>query len=734
MNSALFFPFAINNRNGIREIEGVNQIFDEETTRVITKKNSQEQNYANIGLDDKNDGILCSVRFTTDSGSNLNNQSFNITSNNPDVVSIEYIDNLAKFRMYPKAKGSTIVTIVSENNISFVFTANVVVGIETTGVDGYGNPIYSPFTQSSITSITLPNTIALIGCRAFYGCKSLKRVVFPQSLKVIEEAAFEYCSNLDDITLPQGLTFIGGSAFDGCNFKKLVIPNSVDSIDHYAFNWSNLKEVVIEDGTKPLYFVHSLIPGLDPLPFGMSPLEKVYIGRNITRKSAYLWSPFSHYQNGGVCISELTIGKEVSILEKNLFEHLPVKSVSFVNGKLHTIEEDVFHGCDSLKNITIPSSVKNIGKYAFMKSGLTTISIPNSVVNIGDDCFRECESLKTAIIGNSLKTIPNSLFAYCSNLESITIGKKVESIEYNAFYNCSKLKGIDIPGNVKRVESPFYGCSGLSYVLIRDGVKYIELGVSYNENIKSLVIPNSVDTIKAGFYECPNMKEIIIEDGETILYCSLGGENVDTIYLGRNYYTLNSNMSCFCYSPSLISLGIGSYVNSLPDYAFAECGIKKIVIPNGVTTLEKYAFYACSDLETVIIPKTMISIGPKAFSDCYAIKEIQVQNPTPPTITTTTFSEETEIDATLYVPSGSLSLYKEAPYWKNFLNIKEIGSTTSIAFEKEDNNTTLCQVWNLNGVCLASINMNDIENILNHLSPGVYIIKCNNKAQKIIVK
>lgn len=643
--------------------------------------------------------------------------------------------NLYKDSTAIATKGSYKGDIVIPAEVSYKNKTYVVVGIETTGVDGYGNPIDSPFAQSDITSISLPNTLTLIGRRAFYGCKSLKRVVLPQSLKVIEEAAFEYCSNLDDITLPQGLTFIGGSAFDGCNFKKLVIPNSVDSIDHYAFNCPNLKEVVIEDGTKPLYFVHSLIPGLDPLPFGMSPLEKAYIGRNITRKSAYLWSPFSHYQNGGVCISEITIGKDVSILEQNLFEHLPVKSVSFVNGKLHTIEEDVFYGCDSLMSITIPNTVKTIEKNAFRKSGLRAISIPNSVVSIGECCFWECESLKTAIIGNSLITIPNSLFAYCSNLESITIGKKVESIENSAFYKCSKLKGIDIPGNVKRVKSSFYGCSGLRYVLIRKGVKYIELDVSYNENIKSLVIPNSVDTIQASFYECPNMKEIIVEDGESILYCSLGGMNVDTIYLGRNYYTyLNPYISSFCSSSKLTSLGIGGYVTSLPDYAFSECGIKKIVIPNGVTTLEKYAFYACSDLETVIIPETMISIGPKTFSDCYAIKEIQVQNPTPPTITTTTFSEETEIDATLYVPSGSLSLYKEAPYWKNFLNIKEIGSTTSIAFEKKDNNTTLCQVWNLNGVCLASINMNDIENILNHLSPGVYIIKCNNKAQKIIVK
>ena len=89
---------------------------------------------------------------------------------------------------------------------------------------------------SSLTSITIPNSVTSIGWGAFEGCSSLTSVTIPNSVASIEGYAFYGCSSLSSVTIPNSVTSIGYNAFYGCSsLISVTIPNSVTSIGSDAF-------------------------------------------------------------------------------------------------------------------------------------------------------------------------------------------------------------------------------------------------------------------------------------------------------------------------------------------------------------------------------------------------------------------------------------------------------------------------------------------------------------------
>src|SRR6266446_5020341 len=92
------------------------------------------------------------------------------------------------------------------------------------------------FANSSVTSVTVPNSVTSIGQEAFYYCTLLTSFTIPHSLTSIEFRTFGNCSSPTTVTIPNSVTTIGNSAFFNCaNIPSVAIPNSVTSIGDYAF-------------------------------------------------------------------------------------------------------------------------------------------------------------------------------------------------------------------------------------------------------------------------------------------------------------------------------------------------------------------------------------------------------------------------------------------------------------------------------------------------------------------
>lgn len=105
---------------------------------------------------------------------------------------------------------------------------------------------------TSLTSITIPNSIIWIGTGAFYKCINLTGVTIPKSVTRISDLAFSGCKSLTDIAIPDSMTMIDGSTFEGCtSLTSVTIPNSVTEIGWNAFaGCTNLTSATFEGTTE----------------------------------------------------------------------------------------------------------------------------------------------------------------------------------------------------------------------------------------------------------------------------------------------------------------------------------------------------------------------------------------------------------------------------------------------------------------------------------------------------
>jgi len=107
---------------------------------------------------------------------------------------------------------------------------------------------------SSLTSVTLPNSVTSIGANAFLFCSSLTSVTLPNSITSIGEFAFADCSSLASITIGNNVTSIGGYAFADCfSLTSVTIPNSVTSIGGYAFAFCTSLTNITVNAENPAY-------------------------------------------------------------------------------------------------------------------------------------------------------------------------------------------------------------------------------------------------------------------------------------------------------------------------------------------------------------------------------------------------------------------------------------------------------------------------------------------------
>lgn len=355
-------------------------------------------------------------------------------------------------------------------------------------------------------AVTIPSTIAglpvtSIGAFAFYQRTSLTSVTIPDSVTGIGNQAFETCTSLASVTIPYSVTSIGDAPFDHCPNLNVVTVDPLNSV------YSSVGGVIFNKSQTTLIVYPGGKPGAYTIPYGVT---------NIAY-AAFL--NCSRLTSVSIPVTVVTIG------ESAFNSCTGLTNVVIGNG-VATIGTQVFNSCWNLTTITIPNSVTSIGFQAFAYCGLTRIAIPDSVTNVEARAIEGCP-LTSAWIGRGV-TGPDLGYAFiwCSRLEAITVD--------NLNQTYSSVDGVLF--NKARTTLVHFGFpegKGGSYA-IPNGVTNIEYAAfEYCSSLTNATIPDSVTSIgDQAFYDCPNLTGVYFTGNAPSLdvFAAFNGDTNVTIY------------------------------------------------------------------------------------------------------------------------------------------------------------------------------------------------------------
>ena len=378
----------------------------------------------------------------------------------------------------------------------------------------------------------------------FKGCSLLESVRLPSTLKYIGDttsyfnkssvesgsSCFSDCKSLSSIELPEGILFIGDHTFSNCtSLKSIKLPKSLEFMGQSVFKNAGLERVTLADDiregvlTSSAWFNGSLFAGCSKL------------------KSINIPSSWKSIPKGFLYKCTGSLGSLV------------------IPSNITTIEESAFQECTGLTSVTIPDSVKVIGKKAFYGTGLTSLTIPDSVTqeNLGEYAVGGCKNLKAVKLPLSWTKLPDGLFqnnvsltdytvgsnfteigksAFAgSMIKSITLPESITVIGDEAFKECKQLSAVKLPSKLEKIgESAFDGCSSITEIVIPGGVKEISpLAFASCSSLKRAVIQSgtrSIDGMAFGY--CDSLQEVVVPDSVVnVGYCAFYGSNPGVLTL-----------------------------------------------------------------------------------------------------------------------------------------------------------------------------------------------------------
>ncbi|MCI8307805.1 MAG: leucine-rich repeat domain-containing protein [Lachnospiraceae bacterium] len=202
---------------------------------------------------------------------------------------------------------------------------------------------------------------------------------------------------------------------------------------------------------------------------------------------------------------------------------------------------------------------------------------------IADNAFRDVSAIRKVVINEGVSDIGVMAFSDTWNIVGISFPKSVKTIGDAAFSVCRSLESVSIPEGVASIGEKSFSCC-----------------FTMNE----LSIPNTLTDIgKDAFYGCVSLERIVVSDNNPV-YDSRKGCNalIDS----------KSNELLVGCRSTVIPDGI----TTIGKYAYTGIeGLTDVVVPDSVKVIGKSAFYFCVDLKNVYIPSSVVSIGENAFSE-----------------------------------------------------------------------------------------------------------------------
>lgn len=305
------------------------------------------------------------------------------------------------------------------------------------------------------------------------------------------------------------------------------------------------------------------------------------------------------------------------------------------------------------ERVTIPDTVEVVGESAFENNQkVQFVVIPKSVKRLDAYVFWGCNNLEEVVLGKGLTAVDEYSFAGCTGLKQISIPENVQSIDAQAFAGCINLTDIYIPATVTGIaEDAFLNCDNVTIHADEGSVAaQFSQKLAEQKNRDPLVTAAPVQTPTA--VSRPDTQattepvstttpapvatpvpgnvlgSTIVVGNHALVMVHPGEEKVQQGYTepeagqetGEEQditaETENGKIPEWMYyrNQSVSAVTIPEGTTEIGRFAFSRSSLRTVTIPEGVTVIDYAAFYHCDNLDNVILPDTVNTVGAKAFT------------------------------------------------------------------------------------------------------------------------
>jgi len=392
------------------------------------------------------------------------------------------------------------------------------------------------FQGTGLTKVNIPKSVKRIGQEAFNKCENLKNITLPGNFKLVsmkgDEASYGLAWNttLDTVTFNTDLKVKNASVFNTNNYQVSCNDKNFQSIEGIIYSKDGKtivrvpfqrKELVIREGTETfsLQSILHMYPDYEGDPVYYIQLDKLVIPASVKTIEADQYFTKNIYESDVKNIeilstqldgsSLMNLSLHFSALDiKTLMTRMPEK-ISYQDGMYLTYDGLLLSYDGTAETVTLPDTVKSIGKYAFNNNTtLKSITLSKDVKVIPKGAFYGCSNLSTVVFPEGLTTIEEDAFSDCYSLANITLGNSVQTIGALAFCNTAWTT-LTIPENVTTI-----------------GDYAFAQNISANSPEKTVTIQGSSNQISMNAFDCP---------GTTLHYTKSPEENRTAlqIYKGK---------------------------------------------------------------------------------------------------------------------------------------------------------------------------------------------------------
>lgn len=228
---------------------------------------------------------------------------------------------------------------------------------------------------SQLESLSIPETVTEFGERSFFGCRSLENIPISENIKSLGDQCFLSCKRYKKIIIPSSITHIGKNVFAGIDEPDITCHSAKYIISDYTLYSHDYKMLISTWKVCDQYVVRPEVRTIGAYAFENGQYGNIYIPDTVISIEEYA---FAYCRE----LESIRLPNGISTITNSLFEGcIKLRSV-IIPDSVMTIEGWAFNGCEGVDEFILPSGLCKLGRCAFQMCHVDKIFLPDSLLKV----------------------------------------------------------------------------------------------------------------------------------------------------------------------------------------------------------------------------------------------------------------------------------------------------------------------------------------------------------------